>query len=123
MIMRTRALVDKTVFVSRSVGRKNSPLASITEAKCAILIAAAWSLPVGLTLLSITQQAVFVTAIGAAIISGLLMTVRPKATLIALPFFALLSPVAGFLDLLGVHVLLSDLLFVLLAIQALVLTY
>lgn len=76
-----------------------------------------WSVPVVLTLLSGPQQNIVVSAIVAGVVSYGIIVFKPKISLIALPFFALLSPVAGFLNVFGVPILLSDLLFILFAIQ------
>jgi hypothetical protein len=85
-------------------------------------IAAAWALPVVLLVLpNAGEGAVTVTALFAAVISCVAIVNQPCAVLVALPFFALLSPVAGFFDVGGVQILLSDGLFVLLGIQLLVL--
>lgn len=86
-----------------------------------LLIMLVWSMPVAMTLLSVTQQGIVASAIVAAVISGSVILFAPKAALVALPFFAFLSPVAGFLSVLGSPLLLSDLLFILLTIQCAVL--
>lgn len=88
---------------------------------CGLRIALAWSAPVVMTLLSVNQQSIVASAIVAALISTGSILMAPRNVLIALPFFALLSPVAGFLPILGSSLLLSDLLFILLAFQCAVL--
>src|SRR5436190_8952245 len=88
-----------------------------------VLIAGLWSMPIGLYLVSIPQQIVFASMLCAAVVSCGLILFKPKAALVALPFFTLLSPVAGFLDFFDARFLLSDLLFAFLGIQVLLLIY
>lgn len=76
-----------------------------------------WSAPVVLTLLSIPDNVVVATTAIAAVVSAGLILVRPEVFLVALPFFGLLSPIAGFWSVFGLKLLLSDLLFIFLAIH------
>jgi hypothetical protein len=77
----------------------------------------AWALAVLVSLLSSNGDLIFVLTIGAAILSAACIVFKPKLTLIALPYFALLSPVAGYINFSDYRLLLSDLLFFLLGVQ------
>jgi hypothetical protein len=118
------ALVHNKTFKGRPAVRdvvSSTPI--ITDFQYYLLVVVAWSIPVALTLLSVTQQAIFASTILAAVISGGILLFKPGSALVALPFFALLSPVAGFLEILDAHLLLSDILFILLAIQFIILFF
>jgi hypothetical protein len=118
------AIVHNKTFKGRPAARdvvSSTPI--ITDFQYYVLVVVAWSIPVALTLLSVTQQAVFASTILAAVISGGILLFKPGSALVALPFFALLSPVAGFLEVLDAHFLLSDILFILLAIQFVILFF
>lgn len=80
-------------------------------------IIATWSLPVVLSLAGGSQGIIVGTAVVAAVVSCGAIILDSRTTLIALPFFALLSPVAGFFNFPGGRVLLSDALFIALAVQ------
>lgn len=92
-----------------------------SDLRSLFLIMLLWGVPVVLTLLSGPRQNVIGSAIIAGIASCVMIVFKPKVSLIALPFFALLSPVAGFFNVFGTHLLLSDLLFILFAFQITVL--
>lgn len=112
------AIVHNRTFTGQPAARKAVPSwRMITDVQYLLIVGAVWSIPVGFTLLSVTQEAVFGSAVFAAVVSGGVLLFKPKTALVALPFFALLSPVAGFLELLDTHFLLSDILFILLGIQ------
>lgn len=81
----------------------------------------AWCIPVALSLLSTGHSAIVAaTGVAAAVSAGAILA-SPSTLLVALPFFALLSPVAGFVDAGGTRLVLSDVVFVLLAPQMAVL--
>jgi len=80
-------------------------------------IAGAWAVPVTLALLGSAPTTLTFTATIAAAVSSVMILVKPGAFLVALPFFALLSPLAGYFNLPFGRVLLSDGLFVLLSAQ------
>ena len=96
---------------------RNAALGAATKSdvRYLLLFLLLWSMPVALTILSAMQQSIVASAIAAAAISCSVILFKPKMALVALPFFALLSPVAGYLKVFGADVLLSDLLFILLA--------
>lgn len=94
---------------------------SFTRYLCIIVLL--WSMPVALTILSAPQRLIAGDTIMAGIVSGGLIVFKPKVAVVALPFFTLLSPVAGFFGAFGARLLLSDLLFVLLAVQTIVLFF
>lgn len=122
--MRNAATLQSKTLEGRFTNLNSAPLSSITsEFQYLIIIGALWSIPVGMSLLSITQQIVFASMIVAATISGAMILTKPKVALVALPFFTLLSPVVGFLDIFDARVLLSDLLFIFLGIQMALLIY
>jgi hypothetical protein len=121
--MRNVATINTKTFESRPAVRSRFLGTSIGESQYSIVISALWSITVGLQVLSMPQQVVFGSALAAASISGAIILAKPKAALVALPFFALLSPVAGFLDIFDARVLLSDLLFVFLGCQMVLLFY
>ncbi len=86
------------------------------------IITLLWAIPVGLTALSMNPLLITGFTIGASLISVYLIILKPKYVLIILPLFALLSPIAGFFNVFGIPLLLSDFVFVLLIIQVFVLS-
>ena len=82
-----------------------------------------WAIPVGLTVLSINPSLIEGFTIAASLISVCFTILNPNYVLIILPFFALLSPIAGFFNVFGIPLLLSDFVFVLLIIQVLSLSF
>jgi hypothetical protein len=77
-----------------------------------------WAVPVLATLTDAgPATVVLLTTIAAALCAAAILQ-RPQRALIALPFFALLSPMTGLLDVGGAQVVYSDLLFLLLLVQA-----
>jgi hypothetical protein len=97
----------------------SGPAARDSDRRWFGLMVVAWSVPVGLTLMGAPAEAVTATAFFAALASAVGVLLKPRVALFALPFFALLSPVAGFVQVAGTRLLLSDLLFVLLGAQCL----
>jgi len=82
-------------------------------------IAVAWVVPVLLSLSGAGQSSITIATTVAAVLSCVMILVKPAAVLVAIPFFALLSPVAGYFELPLGRILLSDALFILLAVQLL----
>jgi hypothetical protein len=81
-----------------------------------------WCIPTVLTLIQVDSALIAIaTGSVAAITCGLMMW-RPFNALLGLPFFALLAPVGGFIELLGVRAVLTDWLMIVLVGQALYLT-
>lgn len=83
-----------------------------------VTVALLWLAPVLLTLVSAPEAAIMSTTALAAVVCAAAHVMRPASIVVTLPFFALLSPVTGLLDLGGARLLFSDLLFGLLAVQA-----
>ena len=77
-----------------------------------------WLLPISLTILNISRNYVTMSTITVGILSFILILINPKTSLLAIPFFTLLSPIAGFINIFSIHLLLSDFLFLLLGTQA-----
>jgi uncharacterized membrane protein len=82
------------------------------------VVAALWGLPVLLTLASAPAAAILAATALAALACATANVARPASIVVTLPFFALLSPVTGLLDLGAARLVFSDLLFALLAVQA-----
>lgn len=80
-----------------------------------------WGLPVALTLVSAGSNVVTTTGLLAGAVSGVMIVASPASTLLVLPFLALLSPLVGYIAIPGGRLLMSDMVFVLLAIQGAVL--
>ena len=85
------------------------------------LIIFLWFIPVFLKISSVDESNVVASSILAALVSFLILFIKPDSVLLALPFFTILSPVAGYLKLFGVPVLLSDIFFIFLTIQLILL--
>jgi len=103
------------------MGRGGGPNSARSCARNFRLILLFWGTPVALTLLSAPRQAVETATIAAAVLSALAGFVRPVAGLAALPLFAMLSPLAGYIGVAGTNVVLSDILVGLLFVQLVVL--
>jgi hypothetical protein len=71
-----------------------------------------WFIPVFFNVLKLNQNFVLVSTYFAALFSILLVVKNNLYLLITLPFFALLSPIIGYLNIFGIKILLSDLFFV-----------
>lgn len=82
---------------------------------------AAWAIPVALSVVASDSPAIPATALAVGLLSGAAILFRPGTALVALPFLALLSPLGGFVPLPGARLLLSDLIFPLLAVQCAIL--
>jgi hypothetical protein len=81
-------------------------------------VAALWALPVLLTLVSAPAATILAATTLAVLVCAAAHVVRPGSIVVTLPFFALLSPVTGLLDLGAAQLVFADLLFCLLAVQA-----
>lgn len=81
-------------------------------------VIALWLIPVLLTVASASDLAILVSTSMAAVVCTISCVMRPAGSLVVLPFFALLSPMTGLLDLGGAKLVLSDIFFALLAVQA-----
>lgn len=80
-----------------------------------------WGLPVLLTLGAAPASAILTATTLAALICAVANLRRPASILITLPFFAMLSPMTGLLDLGVANLVFSDLMFLPLAVQAVLL--
>lgn len=83
-------------------------------------VALLWLLPVLLTLVNASASAILAATSAAFAVCALAQLLNPSTFLIILPFIALLSPMTGLIGLGGASLLYSDLLFPLLAVQAIV---
>lgn len=90
----------------------------VAQRRFLVIAALLWAAPVLATLLEASPSYVLLlTSLAAAICAAAILQ-RPQRALIALPFYALLSPMTGLLDFGGAQLLYSDLLFLLLLVQA-----
>lgn len=80
-----------------------------------------WAVPVVLSVLSPGHPAAATLTLIIGAVCAALVIFEPRIALVMLPFYALLSPLGGFLPLPGARLLLSDLIFPILAVQAAVL--
>lgn len=99
-------------FEPQAIGQR------VRQGRFLAVAAMLWAAPVLATLVEADLSYVLLfTSLAAAICAAAILR-RPQRALIALPFYALLSPMTGLLDIAGSQVLYSDLLFVLLLAQA-----
>ena len=97
---------------------KISPLsASIVRDRWLNIILLAWALPVFLKLGGIDESIITPTVLLSASLTIAILLLKPLYALISLPFFALLSPMTGYMNILGNSILLSDLVFLILVVQ------
>lgn len=69
---------------------------------------ALWCVPVGMTLLGISDARIALVVIFISLLCFGMMVKYPSTVLIGLPFFALLAPVGGFFQLAGVKAVVTD---------------
>ena len=76
-----------------------------------------WALPVFLKLGGIDESILILAVLLSAFLTMAISLIKPRYALINLPFLALLSPMAGYLSILGNNILLSDLVFLIIVVQ------
>lgn|GEM_PF-3448316 len=76
-----------------------------------------WLIPVILTITTEANGLIFITTTIAALISIAFIVIQPSNAVVTLPFFTLLSPMTGLMNIGGMKILYSDILFIILIIQ------
>ncbi len=86
-----------------------------------VIIGLLWAIPVVMKLISIPDSIMISSSIIISLYCFINIWINPYSTLISLPFLTLLSPMVGFVDFLFGEILLSDIFFLILMFQLVVL--